>query len=197
MELFDAIRTTRAMRRLDPARPVAEADVWTILEAASKAPTGGNSQPVRWLVITDPAKKRRLGEIYAEAWKPVSVLYAERGGDDISSVLRSADYLGEHMGESPVILIPTSRGGDPASVYPACQNLFLAARALGLGTALTTVHRQREDEVREVLAIPDDVRTWAMIPLGYPLGRWGEAQRRPVAETTYWDSYGTKRDAGA
>jgi nitroreductase len=197
MELFEAIRTTRAMRRLDPARPVAEADVWTILEAASKAPTGGNSQPVRWLVVTDPAKKRRLGEIYAEAWKPVSVLYAERGDDDISSVLRSANYLGEHMGEAPVILIPTSRGGDPASVYPACQNLFLAARSLGLGTALTTVHRLREDEVREVLDIPDDVHTWAMIPLGYPLGRWGEAQRRPVAETTYWESYGAKRDAAS
>jgi len=194
MELFEAIRTTRAMRRLDPARPVAEADIWTILEAASKAPSGGNSQPVRWIVVTEAEKRERLGAIYGEAWKPVSELYSQRADDGISAVLRSADYLGEHMGDAPVILIPTSRGDDPASVYPACQNLFLAARSLGLGTALTTVHRLREAEVREVLGIPDDVHTWAMIPVGYPLGKWGEAQRRPVAETTYWNAYGDTRE---
>jgi nitroreductase len=69
------------------------------------------------------------------------------------------------------------------------QNLFLAARALGLGTALTTVHRLQEDSVREVLAIPDDVQTWAMIPVGSPPGRWGEPTRRPVEEITYWDGW--------
>jgi nitroreductase len=69
------------------------------------------------------------------------------------------------------------------------QNLFLAARALGLGTTLTTVHRLQEDEVRAVLGIPDDVHTWAMIPVGYPTGRWGEAPRRPVEEITYWDGW--------
>jgi nitroreductase len=74
-------------------------------------------------------------------------------------------------------------------VYGAVQNLFLAARALGLGTTLTTVHRFREPEVRAVLGIPDDVTTWAMIPVGYPLGRWGEAKRRPVREVTYWDTW--------
>jgi nitroreductase len=194
MELFEAIRTTRAMRRLDSARPVSETDIWTILEAASKAPTGGNSQPVRWIVVTDPEKKRRLGAIYGEAWKPVREIYAQRNEDAIAPILRSADHLGDHMGEAPVLLIPTSRSDDPASVYPACQNLFLAARALGLGTALTTVHRLREGEVKEVLGIPDDVHTWAMIPVGYPLGKWGEAERRPVAETTYWDRYGDKRE---
>ena len=197
MELFEAIRTTRAMRRLDPARPVDVADIWTILEAASKAPTGGNSQPVRWIVVTDEDKKRRLGVIYGEAWKPVREIYAQRQDDAIAPILRSADHLGDHMGDAPVLLIPTSRSDDPASVYPACQNLFLAARALGLGTALTTVHRLREGEVKEVLGIPDDVHTWAMIPVGYPLGKWGEAERRPVAETTYWDSYGAKRETAS
>ena len=74
------------------------------------------------------------------------------------------------------------------SIFPGVQNLFLAARALGLGlgTTLTTVHRLKEAEVRDVLGIPDDVQTWAMIPLGYPVGRWGEAKRRPVEEVTYW-----------
>ena len=107
-------------------------------------------------------------------------------------MLNSADHLGEHMGEAPVIILPCSKG-EPgqaeSSVFPGVQNLFLAARALGLGTTLTTVHRFREDDVRAVLDIPDDVNTWAMIPMGYPTGRWGEAARRPVREVTYWDSW--------
>ena len=185
MELHEAIRTTRAMRRLDHTRPVPEADLWTILEAASKAATGGNAQPVRWLVVTDEDKRRRLGDIYRACWQPVSELYAARfeepGTDPTQQkVLRSADHLGEHMGDAPVIIVPASKGGDPASVYPGVQNLFLAARELGLGTTLTTVHRMQEDRVRAVLDVPEDVTTWALIPVGYPTGRWGEGPRRPV-----------------
>jgi nitroreductase len=190
MELFEAIRTTRAMRRLDPDRPVPEEDIWTILEAASKAATGGNAQPVRWLVVTDADKRARLGDIYRECWQPVRELYASRESDETTArVLRSADHLGEHMGDAPVLIIPASKGGDPASVFPGVQNLFLAARALGLGTTLTTVHRTKEDEVRAVLDIPADVQTWAMIPVGYPTGVWGEAARRPVEDITYWDTW--------
>lgn len=133
MELDEAIRTTRAMRRLDHDKAVSEEDLWTILDAASKAATGGNAQPVRWIVV------------------------------------------------------------DPASVFPGVENLFLAARQLGLGTTLTTVHRSMEDEVRAVLDIPDDVTTWAMIPVGHPTGRWGEAQRRPIEEITYWDGWRATR----
>jgi nitroreductase len=109
-------------------------------------------------------------------------------------MLNSADHLGQHMGEAPVIIIPASKGGDPASVYPGVQNLFLAARSLGLGTTLTTVHKLREDAVRAVLDIPADVETWAMIPVGYPTGRWGEPARRPVEATTYWDGWRTTRE---
>jgi nitroreductase len=199
MDVFEAIRTTRAMRRLDPDRPVSDADLLTIVEYATKAPSGGNSQPVRWLVVTDADKRRRLGEIYKQCWAPVRERYeaqAQQGGT-ISRVLRSADHLGDHMGDAPAIIIPCARGGDPASVYPACQNLFLAARAMGLGTTLTTVHRLKEDEVREVLGIPDDVGTFAMIPVGYPTGKWGEAERRPVEEVTYWDTWKQPPPAGA
>lgn len=198
MELNEAIRTTRAMRRLDHDRPVDEADIWTILEAASKAATGGNAQPVRWLVVTDADKRARLGEIYKACWQPVSAMYSSRfdepGTDPTQQkVLRSADHLGEHMGDAPVIIIPASKGGDPASVFPGVQNLLLAARELGLGTTLTTVHRLQEDDVRAVLDIPEDVTTWAMIPVGHPTGRWGEATRRPVEEITYWDTWRTPR----
>jgi nitroreductase len=194
MDVFEAIATTRAMRRLDATRPVSDADVITIVEAATKAPTGGNSQPVRWMVVRDAEKRRRLGEIYKACWAPVHDYYAPQaeGSPRTARMLRSADHLGDHMGEAPVIVLPCSRG-EPgqaeSSVFPGIQNLFLAARALGLGTTLTTVHRQREPEVRAVLRIPDDVTTWAMIPVGYPTGRWGEAERRPVQEVAYWDTW--------
>ncbi|MFP5328062.1 MAG: nitroreductase family protein [Acidimicrobiia bacterium] len=192
MDVFEAIRTTRAMRRLDNERPVSDEDLWTILEAASKGATGGNAQPVRWVVVRDAEKKRRLGEIYKQCWEQVGAMYRQRtSAEDTQTqrILTSADHLGEHMGEAPVLIIPASKGGDPASVYPGVQNLFLAARALGLGTTLTTVHKFREEEVREVLGMPDDITTWAMIPVGYPTGKWGEAKRRPIEEITYWDTW--------
>ncbi len=194
MELSEAIRTTRAMRRLDPERPVSDEDIWTILDAASRAPSGGNRQIARWLVVRDAKRRADIGRIYGECWKSIRQGYADQQGDEgPSPILASADHLAAHMGEAPAILIPCSLGGDPASIYPGCQNLFLAAREIGLGTALTTVHRLKEAEVKAVLDIPDDVQTWAMIPVGHPLGRWGEAKRRPVEETTYWDSYGERR----
>src|SRR4051812_28583900 len=192
MDVFEAMRTTRAMRRLDPDRAVAPEDIWTIVEMATKAATGGNSQPVRWIVVEDADKRRRLGEIYKECWAQVGEMYRQRTSPDdarTNRMLNSADHLGEHMGDAPVIIVPASKGGDPASVFPGVQNLFLAARALGLGTTLTTVHRLEESSVREVLGLPEEVSTWAMIPVGYPLGRWGEAQRRPVEEVTYWNEW--------
>ena len=192
MDVFEAIRTTRAMRRLDSTKPVSDEDLWTIIEAATKAASGGNSQPMRWLVVRDEEKRRRLGEIYAKSWAPVAEMYRARTpAEDTTTqrVLNSADWLGEHMGEAPVILVPCAKNGDPASIYPGVQNLFLAARALGLGTTLTTVHKLNEGEVREVLGIPEDVQTYALIPVGYPTGRWGEAKRRPVEEVTYWDAW--------
>jgi nitroreductase len=192
VDLFDAMRTTRAMRRLDPERPVSRQDIWTIVEMATKAATGGNSQPVRWIVVEDAEKRRQLGEIYRRCWDQVGAMYRQRTAAEdalTNRMLTSADHLGAHMGEAPVIIIPASKGGDPASVFPGVQNLFLAARALGRGTTLTTVHQLEEDAVRAVLGIPEDVRTWAMIPVGYPTGRWGEGTRRPVEETTYWDGW--------
>ena len=144
MDLFEAMRTTRAMRRLDNDRPVSDADIWTIVEMATKAATGGNSQPVRWIVVTDPDKRRRLGDIYRECWAEVGAMYRQRTDPNdtrTGRMLNTADHLGEHMGDAPVIIIPASKNGDPASVYPGVQNLFLAARSLGLGTTLTTVHK--------------------------------------------------------
>jgi nitroreductase len=197
MDVFEAMRTTRAMRRLDSNKPVSDQDIWTILDAAGKAATGGNRQPVRWIVVKDADKRRRLGDIYRETWAEVGKMYrASTSPDDTQTarILNSADHLGEHMGEAPVIIIPAGQGADAASVFPGVQNLFLAARALGLGTTLTTIHKLRENEVRDILGIPEDVETFAMIPVGYPLGRWGEPKRRPIEEITYWDSWRAPRE---
>src|SRR4051794_20093367 len=196
MDVFEAIATTRAMRRLDPNRDVPDADLLKIVEAATKAPSGGNSQPVRWIVVRDADKRRRLGEIYGQCWGSVRGYYQDlaKTSESTGRVLRSADHLGEHMGDAPAIILPCSKGQPgqaESSVFGAVQNLFLAARALGLGTTLTTVHRLREPEVKEALGIPDDISTWAMIPVGYPLGKWGEAKRLPVREVTYWDTWET------
>jgi nitroreductase len=200
MDVFEAIRTTRAMRHLDPTRDVSDADLLTILEAATKGPSGSNSQPTRWIVVRDASKRKQLGEIYAECWKPVREMYAKAATDDPGAlgapdnarVLKSADYLGSHMGDAPVLILPCSRGTvgqAESSVFGCIQNLFLAARALGLGTTLTTLHRLREPEVRAVLGVPEDVITWALIPVGYPTGNWGEAPRRPIREVAYWDTW--------
>ncbi len=198
MDVFEAMWTTRAMRRLDPSRPVPEEDLLVILEAASKAPSGGNAQPVEWLVVRDPALKARLGEIYAEVAHRTLRAYGApaRTDPDVARMLRSSLHLADHMGEAPVLLIPcapATRVRVEGSVYPAVQNLMLAARALGLGTTLTSMHRDNEQAVKEVLGVPDEIQTFALIPLGYPLGRWGEGRRRPVRETTHWDRWGSRR----
>jgi nitroreductase len=193
MELLDAIRTTRAMRRLDPARRVADVDLLSIVEAATKAPSGGNSQPTRWMVVTDETKRRQLGEIYRACWERARVRYqgASRSDENpgAARILRSADHLGHHMGDAPAIVIPCAPGQADPSVWPAVQNLMLAARALGLGTTLTTVHRLQEADVKELLGVPEEYTTFAMIPVGYPLGNWGEATRRPVVEIADGDTW--------
>jgi nitroreductase len=193
MDVFEAIATTRAMRRLDPDRPVSDADVLTIVEAATKGPSGGNRQPVRWLVVRDEERRRQLGAIYRACWDVYQQTNVPRDGGDSPAqarVRRSAAHLGAHMGEAPAIVLPCSRRGiGESSVFPAVQNLCLAARALGLGTTITTIHRIREGDVKALLGVPDDVVVWAMIPVGHPTGRWGEAVRRPVAEVTYWDAW--------
>ena len=195
MDVFEAIRTTRAMRHLDPNRDVSEADLERILDAATKGSSGGNRQPTRWLVVRDPEQKRRVGEIYRRAAQPtIERLTALAETDpDVRRNLASNRHLTEHMGEAPVLIIPCApgvRGRIEASVFPGVQNLILAARALGLGTTLTVIHLELESEIKAVLGIPDDVHTFTIIPVGHPLGRWGEAPRRPFRELTYQDRWG-------
>lgn len=207
-EIFEVIGTQRAMRRLKPD-PVPESYVKKVVWAATRAPSGGNRQPWRFLVITDAEKRKELGRIYRSVWEEYAKTGYGMAGRTLSPedaennerVLRSGQYLADHMGEVPVlILVCTFPSGsansgvaEGSSIYPAVQNLMLAARALGLGTALTTLHRWKQDEVRQLFGIPDTVETAALIPLGWPMGRFGSGRRQPVEDVTYWEQWGDKR----
>jgi nitroreductase len=160
-------------------------------------------QPWRFLAISDPEKKRALQAIYAAEWAKYTArddrsAAGEAGGRNLA--LERGQYLADHLHEVPWIIIPcgfllaiNSGIASGSSIYPAIQNLMLAARGLGLGTVLTTLHRQNEGAVRELLGIPENAHTAALIPVGWPVGRFGEGPRKPVEEVTYWDQWGNKR----
>ncbi len=200
MDLFEAIGTQRAMRRLK-SDPVTDEDIWKILDAAIKAPSGGNRQPWNFIVVRDVETKRKLGEYYLDAWNKVYAAGGDRAGQDDASqsrVYRSAEHLAHHLAEAPVLIIATIRGGGNAggggSIYPAVQNLMLAARALGLGTTLTSLHKLHEKEVKELLGIPEQVETMALIPVGWPKGKFGAPERMPVEKVVYWEQWGDRRE---
>ena len=180
------------MRRLDPSRDVSDEDIRTIVEAATKAGSAGNRQPARWLVVRDAEKRRQLGELYRECVEPLLRDDQDRTKTDPATAkrLKSTWYLARHLGEAPVLVLACASGQPNAAVFVGVQNLMLAARALGLGTTLTTSHLCNEQKVKALLGIPDDVNTFCLIPVGYPLGRWGDAPRRPVEELAYLDEWG-------
>jgi nitroreductase len=205
-DIFEVMRTQRAMRRLKPD-PIPEPVIRKLLWAATKAPNGGNVQPWRFLVVQDPEKKRALREIYLGQWMPYLKNYnldapmPEETRQSMKRSLERGTYLAEHLHEAPVIIIPcgfllpvNSGIASGSSIYPAIQNLMLAARAMGLGTVLTTLHRHDEGAVRELLGIPENAHTAALLPIGYPMGRFGEGPRKPLEDVTYWDHWGNKRD---
>ncbi len=166
MDFFDVVTTQRAIRRLK-TDPIPDAALRQIMDAAICAPSGGNRQGWSFLVVRDPAKRARLGELYREAWGELMKVpyYAgaskEAPDSPAGKMLASARHLGEHVGEAPVLILacialdsgvqPTLTTG--ASIYPAVQNIMLAARALGIGSCITTIHRFRDAQVKELLGI--------------------------------------------
>ena len=202
MDIFEAINTQRAMRRLKPD-PVSDELIWKLLDAAVRAPSGGNRQPWNFIVVRDQATKKQIAEWYLDAWNKSYGLIREAAmaNPATAKTFASADYLANHLAEVPVFIIATvnNAGVAPvsppgASVYPAVQNLMLAARALGLGTTLTTMHRANEEKVKQLLGIPDQVETMALIPVGWPRGKFGTGERLPTEKVVYWDKWGAARE---
>ena len=204
MDVYEALYTTRAMRRVRPD-PIPEAVQRKILDAAIRAPSGGNAQNWRFLLVDDPGIRQRIAAIYrdciSQLWKTIykdRLDQARANPDDPESrqfqkVYRSAEWLADHFAEVPLLLfsfvqMDTSGG----SIYPATWSAMLAARAEGVGSALTSVMLFRDREVKDILGVPAE-GDWHMsscVTFGYPTGRWGVAPRQPVhqvAARNAWD----------
>ena len=204
--LLEGLATTRAIRRLTPD-PVSDDDLATVLFAATRAPSGSNRQPFRFLVLRDGPRavraKALLGDAFRSMWaekRAVDAYAAGSGGDASSPKARMATTMQRFVDtfeQTPVVilacLVRYREGGayDGASVYPACQNLLLAARGVGLGGVMTLWHAPVETELRNLLDIPEGVFVAATITLGHPEGAHGPVRRRPLGELVYDDAWGT------
>lgn len=202
--LLEGIATTRAIRRYTD-EPVPPEALRAMLFAATRAPSGSNRQPFRFLVLTDGPRARDAKQLIATAAQRIWSAKRERDGYDGGSgasddspkarMARTMQHYVDHFASVPVLVLPclvryrepTSFEG--ASVFPACQNLLLAARALGYGGVLTGFHGMVEAELRELLGVPDGVFVAATITIGRPAGAHGPVRRRPIAELVYDDAW--------
>jgi nitroreductase len=219
--LFEAIYSARAIRKLS-ADPVPQELITRVLETATQASSAGNAQNWVFMVVRDPELRAKLGVIYRKGSDIASVVYAARGRPEhlgeaqYQRIMGSGAWLWDHLAEAPVLLIPClrqrampSREALPpdisyddelayldrirgASIYPAIQNIILACRALGLGTVLTTNHLRCETDLKVALGIPDDVATFALMPIGWPLQNFGPLTRKPVHEVAFDNRWGAQ-----
>jgi len=204
LSVLEALHSTPSRRYLAPD-PIPTDVLWAILDAAIRGPSGGNAQHWGWVVVTDQEIKGRVAGWYKENWEAAYGQHRDRilAGDAGSSGLSprgflGAEHLAHHLEEAPVWVFPVLRNAADAtnprvgsSIYGAVQQLCLAARAYGIGTSLTTLYGGHEDELRELLGLPPDALTMALIPMGYPArGRWAEPKRRPVEEVVHWNRWG-------
>ena len=202
-DLFETMENCRAMRRLKPD-PVPDELIGKILQAGTCAPSGGNAQKWRFLVIKDRKIKEGAAAWYKKAYDeiigPRYSTVAPPPGVSPEKFKRQHDavhYLTDHFAEAPVWIVACLQSatnppgaGAGASIYPAVQNMILACRALGLGTTLTTRHTGYEKEVDEAMGIPKGYKSYAILPIGYPMGRFGPVGRGPLSEVVYLDGWG-------
>ena len=209
MDVFEALYTTRAMRRVKED-PIPDEIIKSMIDSAIRAPSGSNRQDWRFLAVTDQKVRNQLANIYRETWDYYVKSFYNNSSDlgasnlkdkeQIESVRRisnSASWLAENYDKVPLLVLAFSRN-DPtgSSIYPAIWSLMLAARRHGIGTCLTTAMSFKTEEVYEVLDIPAD-KGWALnatITAGYPLGKWGVAERKPVEEVTFLNKWGQSPD---
>ena len=189
-DLYTAMRTQRAIRQFKPD-PVPPELVYQVLQSAVRAPNGGNRQPWAFMVVTDPELRRQISDLYRE------------GANERRSITHpEAPPPAPGSGgapDAPVYILPCVDTADTpegftrgAHIYPAVQNLMLAARGLSLGTVITTLHKRREEQVKALLGIPDNFETACLIPLGYPHQEvhFGGGRRKPVEEVTHLNRWG-------
>jgi nitroreductase len=194
MPIGQAMFTQRSVRKFKPD-PLPAEDLRLVVEAAVKAPNGGNHQIGRFLLVTDRARISEFGALYREAWwakrwddhrwtKPEDIPPEEKN-------YRAAMAFADAIGDVPAIVLAFAvPPGWANSVIPACQNLMLAAHALGIGSIPTTLHAKVMERFYAMFGVPADVTFHFCIPLGYPAVAYGASKRKPVSETTYLDRWG-------
>jgi nitroreductase len=213
--LYEGLMSLRAMRRLKPD-PVPEELVWAILKAGQQAPSGGNIQPWHFVVVTDADLRAEMGDLYRrtyDRYEAATLSKVPANPDPVAQqawqrTVDASRHLAESLSTVPLHIAvlaadidmttadadgPLDIGSVLVSVVPAVQNMMLAARSFGLGTALTTVMRIEQASFRSILGIPERWQLVAYLPVGWPRGRFGVAPRRAVASVTSWDRYGTRR----
>jgi nitroreductase len=196
MNIYEALYTTRAMRRMKPDPIPLEAQM-RILDAAIRAPNIG--QEWRFILVDDPSIKSELGPLYRKGWARLF----EQSGVDLGQLLkldspigraaRSGDHLAQHFEEAPLVLVGFGRTREGSGIYPGLWSAMLAARAEGIGSTLTGVLQSYcSEEVFDLLGAPKGAGWYlhGVVPMGYPTGRWGVAPRKPVQEVAgrnRWD----------
>jgi len=200
------MRTQRAIRRLK-TDPVDDSLMLHLIELALKAPTGSNAQNWEFIVVKDRAIKAKIGKLNMRVWKLYGGLgkwLAERNDDEpMRKILRAVQWQADHFEETPVVVVACLNAVIPpwpslmassqyGSIYPSVQNLLLAARAANLGAALITLPLWSRFLARRVLGIPWNITPVAVIPMGWPKGKYGPTTRRPVGEVVSLDRYGNR-----
>ena len=200
--IFEIMYSSRAMRRIKPD-PVPEELLLKLADAGNRAPTGSNMQNVRWLIVRDPEQKRKMAELnrkavmgYVDSGRVQSLPHQDEAQRERQ--LAAVMWQVEHMHEIPALVIACLEFAEPpgqmaamggGSVWPAVQNVLLAARALGLGAAPTTLGLSDRPAAKAVLGLPDTVEPYCLIPVGYPMGKFGPVTRLPVEQTVRWDRW--------
>jgi nitroreductase len=204
MPLSEAMETQRAIRRLKPD-PVDEKLVLRLIDLALRAPTGSNAQNWEFIIVRDPKVKKGLARLNRQAWGPYGRIgrWVTRRDPRRRKILSAVQWQADHFEEIPVIVVACLKGLYVpfvhistttyfGSIFPAVQNLLLAARAVDLGAALTTIPMWNLFAVRRVLGLPWNITPCAVIPLGWPLGRYGPTTRKPVREVVSFDRFGNR-----
>jgi len=200
MDFFDVATTAPTVRRfLD--RPISDADIARVLETANMAPSGSNAQPWEFVVVRSIEKRREIQRLYKEVWEPYKETAIIRGRKELSARAKKALSIGDEFAASlaivPVHIVTfldrpkmcvergspedlTNFGATYGSIFPAIELLMLSKRALGIGTAMTTMLSSREAQTKALLGVPDQYQVITLIPMGYPADAFKRPYRKPV-----------------
>lgn len=202
MPLLEGLRTTRAIRRLRPD-PVPPALIRKVCEAGTFAPSGGNRQPWSFVAVSEPERRAWIAERYRETFRH----YAARASEAAKAPdypeakrrnVRAAQHLADHLHEAPVLLFVAGwkRRGETQhqALFPCIQNVLLACRSVGLGASLTTLHVARGAEIDAYLGLPSERPSCAMLPIGWPRGRYGRPPRRSVDACLFWERFDAEEE---